>query len=716
MESRRSLTWGPFGGTNGARAESIRHDPPRGRHYQPCFWLPRPCRRAVVLAVVALGLHAQSPGSITMSGLPQGGIAVTDAQHNVYISGGGGCAGGFLGPIICTPMNITKVNAAGGVVFNFVDNQNGIGPRGGMAVDSAGEAYVVCTPFVGGGGFVAKMSADGSKFLYTTQLPTSVLWPEAIGLDAQGNAYIAGMSADFHPVVTRMSADGSTFSYTVKLAGSGASSANPDFASAIAVDGAGDVVVTGLTNSSDFPVTAGVLQSALAGPTNAFVTKLDPSGNILFSTFLGGAGGAYGQAILLDSAGNIYTAGVAGTPFPTTSGTYQPVAVIPLWSGGTVGYVAKLKADGSAISWASYAPSNGAIPTFTQREPIEFALSGGGEVYLAAGTGPGFVATASAPQPCYGGASDVVLLHLNAQGGLADSTYLGAYESSPFGLSLPGDGSVLLAALTVNTDAVSSGYIPVLAQITFGQPGWVAPACLSPDILNAASFLGGISPGEVVSFTGFGIGPETGVVSQPGPQGQVPTSLGGVSVYFNGIPAPLLYVQSRQVNAQVPFEVSTSTTSVTNVAVTLTYNNQTFGPYMASSNWLGSPGIFRLEPGVSTQAAALNQDGSVNGPSNPAAPGSVVAFFGTGYGPLVPPCSTGGLNPPGPVPLYWTGSPIANLTTPLASYPVEYEGSAPTLLCGIVQFSFQLPLNAPSGRFLLTPYINPGYGSTIFIR
>ena len=708
MESPRSLNWRPFGGTGCVRAESIRHAPPRGRHHQSCFWLPLPCGRAALLALVALGLHAQSPGSIMMSGLPQGGIAVIDAQQNVYIAGGGGCAGGFLGPIVCTPMNITKVNAAGRMVFKFVDNQNGIGPRGGLAVDSAGEAYVVCTPFVGGGGFVAKLSADGSKFLYTTQLPASLLWPEAIGLDAQGNAYIAGMSADFHPLVTRMSADGSTFSYTVKLAGSGASSANPDFASAIAVDGAGDAVVTGLTNSPDFPVSAGVLQSALAGPTNAFVTKLDPSGNILFSTFLGGAGGAYGQAILLDSAGNIYTAGVAGTRFPTTSGTYQPVAVIPLWSGGTVGYAAKLKADGSAISWATYAPSNGAIPTFTQREPIELALNSGGEVYLAAGTGPGFVASASAPQPCYGGASDVVLLHLNAQGGLADSTYLGAHESSPFGLSLPGDGSVLLAALTVNIAAVSSGYVPVLAQITFGQPGWVAPACLSPDILNAASFLGGISPGEFVSFTGFGIGPEIGVVYQPGRLGQAPTSLGGVNVYFNGIPAPLLYVQSRQVNAQVPFEVSTSTASVTSVAVTLSYNNQAFGPYMVSSNWLGSPGIFRLEPGVSTQAAALNQDETVNGPANPAAPGSLVTIFGTGYGPLVPSCATGGLNPPGAVPLYWAGTPIG--------YPVTYEGSAPTLLCGIAQFNFQVPLTAPSGPLLLTPYINPGYGSTIFVR
>jgi hypothetical protein len=100
----------------------------------------------------------------------------------------------------------------------------------------------------------------------------------------------------------------------------------------------------------------------------------------------------------------------------------------------------------------------------------------------------------------------------------------------------------------------------------------------------------------------------------------------------------------------------------------------------------------------------------VNGPSNPADPCSVVAFFGTGYGPLVRSCATGGLNPPGPVPLYWRGTSIGHSTT---GYPLEYKGSAPMLLCGIVQFNFQVPLKGPSGQFLLTPYINPGYGSTI---
>ena len=302
-----------------------------------------------------------------------------------------------------------------------------------------------------------------------------------------------------------------------------------------------------------------------------------------------------------------------------------------------------------------------------------------------------------------------MVLHLTAQGALADSTYLDIAGASPFGFALPGDGTVLVAV------ANDTGAPPVLAQVLFGSAGWTAPACLSPDALNSASFISGISPGEFVTLTGFGIGPDAGVTYQPDSQGQVPTSLGGVTVSFNGIPAPLLYVQSRQVNTQVPFEVSTSTTTQTQVAVSLTYQNQTFGPFTLTSNWLGAPGIFRLQPGTSTLAAALNQDGTVNGPSNPAAAGSYISFFGTGYGPLVPPCATGGLNPPTAVPLYFTGSPIGSTVTDF-QYTIQYGGSAPTLLCGVDQFNFQIPANAPSGPFVLTPYINPGYQDIVYVK
>lgn len=88
---------------------------------------------------------------------------------------------------------------------------------------------------------------------------------------------------------------------------------------------AASAIVTGYTSSPNFPVSAGALQTQFGGNNginNAFVTKLDPSGIILFSTFLGGIGPDSGSAIQTDSTGNIFVAGTTGSSnFPTTPGT-----------------------------------------------------------------------------------------------------------------------------------------------------------------------------------------------------------------------------------------------------------------------------------------------------------------------------------------------------------------------------------------------------------
>jgi uncharacterized protein (TIGR03437 family) len=199
-------------------------------------------------------------------------------------------------------------------------------------------------------------------------------------------------------------------------------------------------------------------------------------------------------------------------------------------------------------------------------------------------------------------------------------------------------------------------------------------------------------PGELITLTGLAIGPDTGVAYQPDTQGQIPRQLAGVQVPFDGRPAPVLYVQSRQINALAPVELSGQTQTNLNVV----YNQATVGSIAAQVVTNGRPGIFRLQPGVSSQAAAVNQDATVNGPSNPAARGDVVSVWGTGFGPTDPPCATGGLNPPGPVKLaagfrvdIVDGSPSGG---PVA--PALYAGSAPTLPCGVVQINLRVPTDA----------------------
>jgi uncharacterized protein (TIGR03437 family) len=181
----------------------------------------------------------------------------------------------------------------------------------------------------------------------------------------------------------------------------------------------------------------------------------------------------------------------------------------------------------------------------------------------------------------------------------------------------------------------------------------------------------------------------------------------GVQVLFDGTPVPILYAQSRQINTIAPAGLTVNGT--TNVMVT--YNDQQFGPAVAKTIF-GSPGIFRLQIGQSAQAVAINQDGTLNGPTNPASRGSVVALWGTGYGQTSPPCPIGGLNLSYASPLSPDTSAFMLSLTGAAPVPVQYAGSAPTVVCGVEQINFQVPADATPGTFSFGLYIQLVDGNT----
>jgi uncharacterized protein (TIGR03437 family) len=199
----------------------------------------------------------------------------------------------------------------------------------------------------------------------------------------------------------------------------------------------------------------------------------------------------------------------------------------------------------------------------------------------------------------------------------------------------------------------------------------------------------------------------------------VPTQLAGVQVWFDGVAAPVLYAQSRQINAIAPEGLAVNGTT----NVTVTYGGQEFGP-VSTPVTFGSPGIFRLQLGQSAQAVAMNQDWTLNGPSNPAARGSIVTVWGTGYGPTDPSCATGGLNDPQAEPLS-TG--VSALIVGGGVIDAMYAGSAPELVCGVVQINFEVPLNTAAGTYFFQPWIQlvmgnstmtyqPPVGATIAIK
>jgi uncharacterized protein (TIGR03437 family) len=145
-----------------------------------------------------------------------------------------------------------------------------------------------------------------------------------------------------------------------------------------------------------------------------------------------------------------------------------------------------------------------------------------------------------------------------------------------------------------------------------------------------------LSPGEIITIFGQNVGPATPAGFTPGPNGRVPTNLSNVQVFFNGIAAPLLYASATQVNALVPYEIAADSVAM----LKLEFNG-------LSSVELGipvvpaAPAIFTLDFTGQGGAVVLNQDDSVNSPSNPAARGSRIQIFATGDGVTSPPSITG---------------------------------------------------------------------------
>lgn len=713
---------------------------------------PRCAALRLIAAAAALtaAASAQSvPASVITINQPTSGQAIFDAAGNTYYLSGpvtpgaaqmqtsvGTCyvATGFIGsiPTPCGAVQVAKVNPAGNEVWGTLLGGETNDIATALAVDAAGNVFV--TGSTGGQfdttsgaaiptsttatAFAAEISADGSKFLYSTYLPPGPATASAIALDAQDNVYIAGKTSAGHAFVVKLSASGSTILYNVTLAGSGL-----DAATAIVIDSAGNALVAGETTSANFLVTAGALQTQLAGEQNIFLAKLDPSGNVLMSTYLGGSGVDSPAAIALDGAGNTYIAGsTSSLDFPTTAGTMQPSPIVPAWNNTSpAGFVAQISPNESKLSWASYVMSSDIALVAGVGE---LAVTASGDVYLGGITGPGFPVTPSAPQICFAGSNnsdDGFVAHLNSQGSLVDATYIGPIigvdVNAVWGLMPQANGQVSVVWHDAGNNRLST--------LQFGTGGWTAPACLSTDVVNAATQSGngggngGIAPAELVTLTGFGIGPDAGVSYQPDSQGNVPTQTGGVQVRFDGAPAPVLYAQSRQINTIAPAGLTIGATT----NVTVTYNNQQFDPATASVTF-GSAGIFRLHVGQSSQAVAMNQDWTLNGPTNPATRGSIVTVWATGYGETSPACTVGGLNDPVAEPLNPGTSALIFSVAPTIA---QYAGSAPTLVCGIVQINFQIPTNIAPGVWGFDPWVQlvngnatetlePPIGATIFVK
>jgi uncharacterized protein (TIGR03437 family) len=194
------------------------------------------------------------------------------------------------------------------------------------------------------------------------------------------------------------------------------------------------------------------------------------------------------------------------------------------------------------------------------------------------------------------------------------------------------EGLLSISIASDTETVIFSGGLEVRAR----RPQPVFPAA---GVVSAASFLPRpVSPGEIISIFGENLGPATGAGAGANPlTGRPRTMAQQVAVIVNGIPAPLFFVGSGQINAQMPFEVGGEAS-----ATIVVRNRQMASPAVTVPVAAVNPGIFTFA--FSNAAIVVNQPGgTLNGPGNRAPRGSVVTIFGTGQGLVNPPLLTGQL-------------------------------------------------------------------------
>jgi len=237
----------------------------------------------------------------------------------------------------------------------------------------------------------------------------------------------------------------------------------------------------------------------------------------------------------------------------------------------------------------------------------------------------------------------------------------------------------------------------------------IARPALVTSVTNAASFETawslftsfprGVAPGEIVTIFGYDLGPRTLTTLVLAPDGKVSTKLAETQVLFDGIASPLIYVSEGQTSVIVPYGVAGRASTRLEVDYLGVRSEAATVPVAESA-----PGIFTLDSSGRGAAAILNQDGSINSPSRPAATGSIIVLYAAGEGQTDPTGVDGKL----------AGEVLPKPLLPVSvsiggrSAEVLYGGAAPGLVAGVLQVNARVPVGLPSGNLPVLLRIGSG--------
>lgn len=282
----------------------------------------------------------------------------------------------------------------------------------------------------------------------------------------------------------------------------------------------------------------------------------------------------------------------------------------------------------------------------------------------------------------------------------------GAASATPITLSVSANTQNLAAGSYSGTVTVSSAASLTPVTISVSLTVAAIPTPVVTAVKNAASWATGpISPGENIVIGGTGIGPaQIAQVTQLTADGKFPTTFANTQVLFDGIPAPIIYASSNQTSVFVPYEIGGRT--ATNLQVVYSGVQSVAVQYYVTA---AAPGIYAQNKQGFGPGSIINQDNSINGPNNPAAKGSVVAIYVTGEGTTSPASTDGAIANTSGNPL---NKPVLGVTATVAGQPatVQYYGSAPGIVYGVMQVNVTIPAGTPTGAQALV--INVGNNPT----
>ncbi|MBI2816754.1 MAG: SBBP repeat-containing protein [Acidobacteria bacterium] len=659
------------------------------------------------------------------AGQEQANCIAVDSTGNVYIAGSTMSADFpvILGGIKITYSSpyedgfITKLAPDGAtLVFSTYFGGTGQDQIFGIAVDATGNAFIAgrtdsdIFPTTAGAfqtasagapdAFVAELNSLGNNLVFSTLLSgEGVDGAFAIALDSMLNIVVTGVTNSLSfPFLNAFQTGwvGATDVFVTKLNSAGMplfstyiGGQGTDQGNAVAVDTAGNVYVTGLTNSPDFP-TMNALQQAIGGSfANAFVTKFNASGGMVYSTYLGGSGGSNGTGISADATGNAFVTGSAGVGFPTAN----PIQNTP--GGGVANaFVSKLNATGTALTYSTYLGGNG------NDQGAGIKLDSAGNAYVVGtANSTNFPTVQGSFQAAARGGSDAFVVKLSETNNpvptITSISPTTAQAGGPaFALTVIGSNFILGSAVQWNGSARPTTLVST-SQLTAAIPASdiATVGAVQVTVFNPPSG-GGAS--NAVSFTINPSAPPAVVAISPNTvtAGAAAFTLtitgsnfGSASVVqWNGSSRPTTFVSSTQLTASIP---------ASDVALAGTAQIAVSSPSGGASGAV----TFSIAP----TTPIINPNGVVNGASFAAgaavAAGSVTSLFGNSFSASVP----GGLT----VVVNGIAAPVYSVSPQQVNFQMPWE------VAGLSEVSVQVSVGAAASSPIVVPLA--AYAPGIFL-